>query len=73
MASKPVATGPTPATGTLASPVNANFTGPNAMGELNDLPPVVQSGLDFAPFVAINGTQTNKLGIQGGESPKTHG
>ena len=67
------ATGPTPAVGTLAVPCNQNFTGPNAMGVLNDLPPVVQSGLAFAPFVAKNGTDQNKLGIQGGVSPKTHG
>lgn len=43
------------------------------MGVLNDLPPTVESGLAFAPFVAINGTDQNKLGIQGAQSPKTHG
>lgn len=68
-----VAIGKTPSSGTLAAPVNANFTGPNAMGVLNDLPPVVSSGLEFSPFVAINGTDQNKLGIQGLQSPKTHG
>jgi hypothetical protein len=69
----PVAIGKTPATGTLAAPVNANFTGPNSMGVLNDVPPLVASGLNAAPLVAINGTNQNKLGVQGGESPKTHG
>ena len=69
----PVAIGKTPSVGSAVRPVNANFTGPNSMGVLNDLPPMVTSGLAFAPLVAINGTNQNKLGIQGAVSPKTHG
>ena len=69
----PVAVGKTPTTGTADSPVNANFTGPNAMGVLNDLPPMVVSGLEASPLIATNGTDQNKLGIQGAASPKTHG
>lgn len=70
----PVAIGATPAVGSLEAPVNANFTGPNAMGALNDLPPMVESGLAASPLVASNGTNQNRLGIQGGgASPKTHG
>ncbi len=68
-----VAIGKTPVTGTLTSPVNVNFTGPNAMGVLNALPPMVASGGDFLPLIATNGTNQNKLGIQGATSPKTHG
>lgn len=77
MANNPIvpapATGKTPTTGTLTSPVNGNFTGPNAMGILNALPPMVESGFDFLPLIATNGTNQNKLGIQAGKSPKTHG
>lgn len=69
----PVAIGATPAAGSLETPVNANFTGPNSMGILNALPPMVASGLAAAPLIATNGTNQNKLGIQGGASPKTHG
>jgi hypothetical protein len=65
--------GPTPALGTLSAPVNGMFLGPNVLGQLFDVPPVVQSGLAAAPFVAITGVQTGKLGISGQESPKTHG
>ena len=53
--------------------MNAHFTGPNAMGVLNDLPPMVSSGLEASPLIATNGTDQNKLGIQGAVSPKTHG
>lgn len=69
----PVAIGKTPATGSATNPVNGNFTGPNALGVLNDLPPMVTSGLDASPLIAVNGVDQNKLGIQGGASPKTHG
>lgn len=43
------------------------------MGVLNDLPPMVESGLAASPLMATNGTKQNKLGIQGSASPKTHG
>ncbi len=68
-----VAIGKTPSVGSVDAPVNGNFTGPNAMGVLNDVPPMVLSGLEAAPLIAQNGTKQNKLGIQGAESPKTHG
>ncbi len=69
----PVAVGKTPTVGSADMPVNGNFTGPDAMGVLNDLPPMVESGLSASPLVAVNGVNQNKLGIQGGQSPKTHG
>ena len=63
----------TPQVGTAAKAVNSMFSGPDHLGTLNDVPPLVHSGIEAAPLIAINGVNTPKLGIAGPESPKTHG
>jgi hypothetical protein len=67
----PNLTGGAPTLGTAGRPPNAQFSGPNADGILNDVPP--QFGLGPAPLIAVNGVDTPKLGAGGGTSPKTHG
>jgi hypothetical protein len=43
------------------------------MGLLNDVPPLVASGVESTPLVAVTGIFPPRLGIEGPESPKTHG
>jgi hypothetical protein len=73
MSSKPLRLNsrPTPVSGTAAAPVNAIFTGPNAQGFLEDLPPKIGDGTD-ANFVHT-GLGPPKLGLGTEVSPKTHG
>src|SRR5207245_10143361 len=59
--------------GTSSVPVNISFTGPDASGVLNDLPPMVAIGLEFAPLVAINGTNQNKLDRKSTRLNSSHG
>lgn len=60
-----------PTLGSQAKPVNASFSGPNGGGVLVDVPP--QFGLGPAPLISINGVDAPKLGIEIGQSPKSHG
>jgi hypothetical protein len=73
MPSKPILTGDegSPVLGTEINTVNADFSGPDAFGVLNDAPPM--AGYGPRPMQAVNGVDTPKLGIGGVGSPKTKG
>ncbi len=63
--------GETPVSGTFDNPVNGLFTGPDAQGFLDDLPP--QSGFGAGANKVVTAVGPPKLGLGTEVSPKTHG
>jgi hypothetical protein len=56
----------------LTNPVNVMFTGPDAQGFLDDLPPLFNTNPGM-PNEVVTGIGPPKLGLGTEVSPKTHG
>ncbi len=63
---------PTPTSGTLISPVNGLFVGPDSQGFLDDVPPQFATAGE-GPLKVVTAVGPSKLGVGNEVSPKTHG